>query len=146
MTDLSSALPGTWIIKGTTFPMWTSGKRLSPAITYTLKQSNPLKFFDLVTYTNKNKIKEIKGIDHFREGQFVWRGNGILKLLKSKWEVIFINDDLLIIQFQSSLVTPSGLDILTRKEHPDFDVKKYVENNLPGLNLTEEMLESVEWL
>ena len=46
---------------------------------------------DLVTYQNldSNEIKSVRGVDTSkRDGSYVWRGKGMLKVASSRWEVL----------------------------------------------------------
>ncbi|MFF0675692.1 hypothetical protein ACFYSI_07225 [Staphylococcus xylosus] len=109
-------LPGTWHIMASTFKMWTSGKKTSPSITYSIIQSHPLRIHDEVTYQTQNKSKSIVGYDTLDIDQFNWRGKGILKLFSSKWDIIYIDNEVLIINFSATLPTPSGMDIFLRNK------------------------------
>lgn len=123
MTDLTKKLPGKWQIKATNFPIWLSGKRHQPTITYGLIEKRPLSFTDLVEYrTSKGKVKSIVGVDTVLETDIEWRGNGLLNLLRSRWEIVHLDDNVLIIRFEKSLLTPAGVDILVREctEKMDF--------------------------
>lgn len=48
MIERYSKLEGTWEIKATTFPMWLSGKRKHPRITYKLTNKTRVEFLDIV--------------------------------------------------------------------------------------------------
>ena len=127
MNAYENKLEGTWTIIATNFPMWTTGKRTNPQITYKKIRQSPLKFKDTVCYKQKTQIKRIIGIDTFEEGIFSWRGSGFLKLLKSKWFILYIDEQLLVIQFEKSMVTPAGVDILLRSGSNQLIDKTFIE-------------------
>ncbi|MGX7417293.1 hypothetical protein ACWOFR_00675 [Carnobacterium gallinarum] len=147
MNHLSNELPGRWLIKATNFPMWLSGKRQQPSITYGLIQTNPLVLSDLVEYqSNSGTVKSIKGIDKVHQDGFKWRGNGILKVLSSQWRISGMDGDILVIRFKASALTPAGIDILVRDGVQIPDIQQKIANNLTKFNLNEADFQSLIWL
>lgn len=114
---LREVLPGTWRIHATDFPMWLGGKRSRPTITYTPLPGPGLVLRDEVAYlTRSGKTRRVLGTDGYRQGGFVWRGNGPLRVLASRWRVAWTSEDgeVVVITFDRSLVTPAGTDVLGR--------------------------------
>ena len=99
MVDWYTQLDGTWEIKGTNFPMWLTDKRKNPRITYKRTEKNAVELLDLVEYEANSKTKQIRGMDRLVGGQFIWRGIGIMKILSSRWQVVTIKGDVLVIRF-----------------------------------------------
>lgn len=145
MKELGKQLSGTWLIKGTTFPLWLSNKRDMPRITYRVLEKEPVKLLDLVEYEKKGQTKQIKGVDYQEEKGFLWRGNGLLKVLKSRWEVVSIKGDVLVIRFAPSLVTPAGVDILVREGVVVSDLAKRVVQHFDVFGLTAEEIRQIQW-
>ncbi|MHC5227745.1 hypothetical protein ACYSNW_05630 [Enterococcus sp. LJL99] len=145
MADYENGLEGTWHIIATTFPMWTSGNRIHPQITYEKMKSSPLTFKDTVCYKQKNRLKTIIGIDTLEENEFIWRGAGLLKLLKSKWTVIYIDEQVLIIKFAKSLVTPAGVDILINENTNVTINQTYIQEKYQAY-LSKELFAELTWL
>ncbi|MFV0560571.1 MAG: hypothetical protein ACK5NA_07635 [Enterococcus sp.] len=139
-------LVGTWFIKGTNFPMWLTNQRQVPPITYQWIGENPIQVSDLVEYETRGKTKRIKGIDTLNEGQFVWRGKGIVNVLSSRWCIVGIKDDILVIRFEKSLVTPAGVDVLLREGADDSQLKQHIFENYGQFGLTKDELLSLMWL
>ncbi|MCE7782022.1 hypothetical protein [Staphylococcus xylosus] len=139
-------LPGTWHIIASTFKMWTSGKKTNPSITYSIIQSHPLRIHDEVTYQTQNKSKSIVGYDTLDIDQFNWRGKGILKLFSSKWDIIYIDDEVLIINFSATLATPSGMDILLRNKQNADSYKSKILNHPEKFNLNTKTIQKFKWL
>lgn len=139
-------LPGTWHIIASTFKMWTSGKKTNPSITYSIIQSYPLRIHDEVTYQTRNKSKSIVGYDTLDNNQFNWRGKGILKLFSSKWDIIYIDDEVLIINFSATLATPSGMDILLRNKQNADSYKRQILNHPEKFNLNTKTIQKFKWL
>lgn len=145
MTDWHTQLDGTWEIKGTTFPMWLSGKRKNPRITYKRTEKNAVELLDLVEYQANGKTKQIKGIDRLGSNGFIWRGLGILKILSSHWQVITIKGDVLVIRFEKSLVTPAGVDVLVKKGAVIPNLRERVAEHYESFGLTAEEKDTLQW-
>ena len=74
---------------------------------------------DEVKYHEKGHLKTITGYDYQDEhdsSAFVWRGKGLLSLLRSKWKVVLQDPDgqWAVIWFSKTLFTPEGVDIISR--------------------------------
>ncbi|MDW5471785.1 hypothetical protein [Staphylococcus equorum] len=139
-------LPGTWYIIGSTFSMWTKGKKYNPSITYSVFKNNPLTFIDQVQYEKNYKVKSIVGYDKLTSDQFTWRGKGLLKVFTSKWEVLYLDSELLIIQFTSTLVTPSGMDILVGDKQSISYYKKRIIDFPNSFNINTVKMDNMHWL
>lgn len=83
-------------------------------------------------------MKRIRGLDCLKKGRFIWRGLGLLKILSGQWEVVTIKYDILIIRFEKSLLTPSGIDILVRKGRDISNFQDEVEHIYENLGLRAE--------
>ncbi|MFD1901973.1 hypothetical protein GQR36_21740 [Enterococcus termitis] len=80
-------------------------KRLAPMIAYEYLSDTPLTFLDIVSYKNRQgKTKTIVGIDTWREEAFVWRGKGLLRILKSNWSILALTKTILVIRFEPTLL------------------------------------------
>ena len=125
-SSILAKLLGTWHIQFTNFPMWLSGEKLRPTFTYAAASSSDT-LVDIVTYEQRNRIRTIRGKDrHLGGRRFRWRGDGLLCLLTSDWEVAFMSPeaDWAIIRFEKSLLSPAGHDIVTRQEGISDDLEK----------------------
>ena len=145
MTEWLPQLEGTWEIKGTTFPMWLSNKRKNPRITYKKTEKNAVELLDLVEHEAKGKTKQIKGIDRLAGEQFIWRGIGVLKVLSSRWQVVTIKGDVLVIRFEKSLLTPAGVDVLIRKGTNVPNLRKRVLIHYESFGLTLKESNELQW-
>ena len=145
MTEWLPQLEGTWEIKGTTFPMWLSNKRKNPRITYKKTEKNAVELLDLVEYEAKGKTKQIKGMDRLAGEQFIWRGIGVLKVLSSRWQVVTIKGDVLVIRFEKSLVTPAGVDVLIRKGTTVPNLRERVLTHYESFGLTLKESNELQW-
>lgn len=100
------------------------------SITYTPLPDSPqgtVKFNDFVEYypasaKTGSKPSTVAGTDHtLAVGRFKWRGNGLLFIASSKWQVLGCNTSeaeggypWAATFFEKTLFTPAGLDILAR--------------------------------
>lgn len=109
---------GEWQVIGTTFPMWKKGDKLHPRFRYTPLEKGLWK--DEVLYENKKgRTKTIRGKDRLMGEhplRFKWRGDGLLVIAVSKWQIDFISEDgnLAFITFEKTIFTPAGADVISR--------------------------------
>ncbi len=117
-----SDLEGKWYIHYSDFPMWLKGDKLYPTFNYKVgKRDGNAGLHDEVVYEKKGRQKRIVGFDTPTDPgntTFVWRGNGLLSLLKSKWEILHLDAEQqwAIIHFQKTLFTPEGYDVISREK------------------------------
>lgn len=142
--DLTS-MEGKWYIHQSNFPMWLKGDKKSPTLNYRVKTTKEdTVLIDRVEYFKKNKLKDIKGISTPQNKEntaFEWRGNGILCLLRSKWNIVHMDEenDWALIYFEKTLFTPKGYDVLSRNPTLSDDVKSIIKETLIKLGVTEEL-------
>ena len=130
---------GKWYINMSTFPMWLIGDKKNPTFNYTIETKDSMGVLHGdVQYFKDGKLKHIKGIDQptneFNTA-FLWRGEGVLKLFKSKWELIAYNENeqWAIMHFQKTFFTPEGYDVFSRNKQLDNDAMQHVEIKLSEL-------------
>lgn len=118
-TSLQS-LEGRWYIHLTDFPMWLKGDRVNPTFNYTVQERNGIfGLLDEVMFVKNGKNKAIRGFDtpiNKENSKFEWRGNGWMKILKSRWEILYTTQEWAIIYFEKTLFTPKGYDVIARNE------------------------------
>lgn len=114
-------LRGEWYIVMSNFPMWLKGDKLCPRFNYDIEvRNNIIGLKDEVSYIQHNRFKTINGFDkplNSANTEFEWRGEGLLKLISSKWSVRnfdMVKKAWMIIEFKSTLFTPAGIDIISR--------------------------------
>lgn len=149
-------LEGTWYIKQTTFPMWLNEKKLAPSLNYT-KQVN--KYGDVILHDKVKYIEKIKGKDKSIEGfdypdltndnAFIWRGNGILSMLESKWQVVIFNDDEIgnewaVIWFAKTLFTPEGVDIISKNLIVSELFLEKIKENMKEYSILEPFVDKLQ--
>lgn len=147
-TDLARLLPGSWTVAATNFPMWLSGKRVDPVLRWELLSERPLRFRDTVRFsTDGGDARTIVGVDRARNGLFTWRGRGMLKLFGSHWSVTGVNESqtVLAIQYDRTIATPAGIDIVVRAEAAEPEVRSIVAANTRRFGLSPEAFASLYW-
>lgn len=110
-------LLGTWHVHYSNFPMWLKGNKTQPKFIYSNYDSANRRFDDTVEYLQNGNSKTIKGKDAVLDEhntKFLWRGNGLLFFVTSKWEIIEVENDLALIYFKKTLFTPEGYDVISR--------------------------------
>lgn len=113
---------GKWYINMTNFPMWLKGDRTSPSLNYEPETRNGITGLkDKVIFTKGGKETSIEGFDkpiNDTGARYSWRGNGLLWLLESKWQVLYFDREkqLMITHFDKTIFTPSGMDVISRKK------------------------------
>ncbi len=138
------ALEGTWFIHFTNFPMWLKGDKTQPTFNYTIqKRGDTEGLKDVVEYLKKGKKRRIVGFDkpqNTSNTQFVWRGKGLLFLLKSEWQLLYIDPThtWAVIGFTKTLFTPAGYDVISKNKEINADFEQIVVNKLKELYLFNE--------
>jgi hypothetical protein len=139
------ALQGTWYIHYSDFPMWLKGDKQYPTFTYTIqRRKGVVGLKDEVRYLKNNKAKSINGFDRPVENHprsFVWRGDGFLVLLKSKWDILYLDPAVgwAIIHFEKTLFTPEGYDVMARSAQLTEKMEQEIQEKLSELKLGPRM-------
>ncbi|MGB0863768.1 MAG: hypothetical protein ACPGXZ_12675, partial [Saprospiraceae bacterium] len=123
----------------TNFPMWLKGNRIDPTFNYTIQKMNGITGLkDEVLFIKNGKEKAITGFDTpLNEGntKFEWRGNGWMKILKSRWEILFLTEKWGIIFFEKTLFTPKGYDVIARNENLSEELLTEINAKLKALKI-----------
>lgn len=138
-------LQGTWYIHFSNFPMWLKGDKTNPTFNYTIEKQGGIEGLkDEVIYLKKGKQKSIVGFDkstNTTNTQFIWRGRGFLSLLKSRWQVLYVDptNTWAVISFEKTLFTPSGYDVISKNKQISSDFGEIVKGKLTELNIFETL-------
>lgn len=146
---LEQTLPGSWFVVATNFPMWLTGRRLSPTFDYAPLGTAPLRLADTVGYlTRAGKPKRIVGTDVLRAGTFIWRGRGVLRLFASRWTVTALAADgsFAVIRFSRTIATPAGTDIIVRDLAALERVRELVSADPEAYGIPISEFEGLTWL
>ena len=141
LTDLE----GTWYINQSNFPMWLRGDKTLPTFNYTVAhRKSDIFLLDKVAYLGNGKQKAIHGIDrplNNNNSEFVWRGKGILRLLKSEWKILHLDtvNQWAIIYFEKTLFTPKGYDVISRNTMLSAVIEQDIKNKLHVLGVKQKL-------
>lgn len=124
-------LQGTWHLIYSNFSMWKDDSISDVTFNYTPEEKDgKAVMLDEVKYLKDGKEKTVTGYDYPEDdSKFTWRGKGLLAMLSSNWQVEWFNHDqsCVIISFEKTLVTPAGIDILTRGKQPADEIIKQAQ-------------------
>lgn len=136
---------GKWHIILSNFPMWLKGDKINPTFNYKIaERSGVIGLTDEVKYTQNDRIKTINGFDkplNSENTSFEWRGNGLLSLLSSKWQVLYLDntENWAIIYFEKTLFTPKGYDVICREKQPNSLIMRKIEETIRVLKIEEKL-------
>lgn len=141
-------LEGKWYINMTNFPMWIKGDKTNPTFNYTISNCGKIVGLrDEVQYLKNGKTKNIVGFDkpeNDKKSKFIWRGKGVLRLLKSEWEIIYFDSEkeIIVLKFEKTLFTPAGYDVISRKPNLlESDIEYFKTFELLKVNSPLDVLE-----
>jgi hypothetical protein len=141
--DPLAKLEGRWYLTMTNFPMWLKGDKLNPMYHYTPGTRSGVRGYDdVVSYDKKGKERAYVGFDkplNTDATQFIWRGNGLLFFLTSKWEVLYHTDQFVILHFGKTLFTGGGYDVISREKALDPATLNTVQSKLQELGINEQL-------
>ena len=147
--DPAQLLPGTWRINATNFAMWLAGDRLEPRFTFEILGTQPLTLAENVIYTTaEGEEKHILGTDKWSNGEFTWRGKGLLAWGKSRWSVIGMSTDatVVVLRFQRGRSARGDIDIIVRDGVTRPELRTFIAHNAEKFGLTAEDFASLTWL
>jgi hypothetical protein len=139
-----SDLEGRWYIVQSNFPMWLKGDKTSPSLNYTVeRRGTTTGLRDEVLSWKRGKEQSILGFDTPLDStntRFVWRGNGLLRLLQSAWEIVYMDaaNEWAIIHFEKTMFTPEGYDVIARSKQLSAHSLELIRAKLSeiGINTT----------
>ena len=145
---LADLLPGTWVIAATNLPVWLTGERAEPRLTYELVSREPLVLSHGVSFISAEEDPQPEvWQDTFRDEQFVRRGKGLQRIVPSRWEVSGWGADgaVLALRYFAALRAPSGLDIVVRDSARVPEIRALVARSTEAFGLTPEEFGSLSW-
>lgn len=145
---MTTHLSGIWYLRQSTFPMWHKEGVSNVTFNYTLiEKDGKAVLKDEVKYKKRDKDKSIAGFDKEdgANGSYIWRGKGILALVKTSWKVKWMSrsGNCMVISFEKTFATPAGVDILTRGLASDDEIKEalaMISSNQLLINVKEAFL------
>ena len=145
---LADLLPGRWEILATNFPVWLLTAHLNPSVEYELVREDPLVLASVIRFeTEDGEEKEVHGRSHWTGEDFIRRGTGIRRLVKSRWSVGGVSEagHVVTIRTEKSLVFPDGVTLIVREDVDTDHLRAHVANNSTRFGLTAEDFASLGW-
>ncbi len=141
--DSLKKLEGTWFINMTNFKMWLTGKKTNATFNYWIEtRSGVVGLKDHVIYTQQKKTKAYKGFDkplNENGTNFVWKGDGLLFFIKTKWQIIYQNNQYAIVHYDKTFATKAGCDVISRQKNLDEVTINSIKVKLKELGIAEEL-------
>ena len=113
---------GTWHILVTNYGFWK--KRRDPTVSYdelptddgVRRWKDTLRFSSRGFFGGNEKEGLLRGVDReLSPGRFLWRGEGLLRIIESPWWVLMQDDDWAVTYFgRSNVGTAPGMDLYAR--------------------------------
>lgn len=138
-------IEGKWYIHYTNFPMWLNGDKKEPFFRYAIdKRGGKVGLKDTVGYYKNTQLKTIKGFDFPRNPEntmYKWRGSGWLFLVNSLWRIDHFakSGQWMLIAFEKTFFTPSGYDVVSKKQQLSMVMQEEIEQVLTENNLQEKL-------
>ena len=135
-------MEGKWFIHLSDFPFWLKGDKLHPTLNYAVvKKGKHIGLSDKVLYMKDGKEKSIMGFDKVVNSdttEFVWRGKGLLGVLRSRWRILHFDFEgrWAILSFEKTLFTPSGFDVISKDRVLSAEVMGSILQKLEELGIT----------
>ena len=127
----------------TDFKMWLTGKKTNATFNYWIEtRKGIVGLKDHVVYTQRKKTRKYKGFDkplNTNATSFVWHGDGLLFFIKTKWQIIYQNDNYAIVHYDKTFATAAGCDVISRQKKLDEATIASVKTKLKELGVTSEL-------
>lgn len=141
--DSLKKIEGTWYINMTNFKMWLTGKKKNATFNYWIEtKSGVVGLKDHVIYTQRKKTKTYKGFDtplNENATSFIWKGSGLLFFIKTKWQIIYQNDNYAVVHYDKTFATSAGYDVISRQKNLNEDTIKGIKVKLKELGIAGEL-------
>ena len=135
-------MEGTWYVNRSSFSLWLKGDKSNPVFHYELVvcQDEKTGLIYRLSYQKDGRLHSMNGFDELDDAErkeFTWRGEGLTRFFKNKWEVIYIdeNKDWAIIHFKKTFFTPEGYDIVSRYKNLNARMRTVISQAQKRLQL-----------
>jgi hypothetical protein len=146
---LAELLPGRWEILATNFPVWLLTAHINPSVEYEVLGDDPLTLGSVLRFeTEDGEEKAIVGRSRWTGDQFIRRGTGLHRLVKTYWSVGGVSEagHVVTIRTEKSLVFPEGVTLIVREDVDTELLRAHVANNSTRFGLTAEDFASLGWM
>src|SRR3712207_1270269 len=146
---LAELLPGRWGILATNFPVWLLTAHLNPSVEYEVLREDPLVLASVIRFeTEDGEEKAVHGRSRWTGEDFIRRGTGVRRLVKSRWSVGGVSEagHVVTIRTEKSMVFPDGVTLIVREDVDTEQLRAHVANNSARFGLTAEDFASLGWM
>ncbi|WP_207457465.1 hypothetical protein [Desertivibrio insolitus] len=116
---IAEVLPGTWRLCATDYARWLQGERREATFEWELVSADPVVLDGRGTHIGEDgKRVDARATLAWREDRFVWRGRGVLALVRGTVEVTGVSagGDVAVLRFDRTLLGPEVLLVLARAD------------------------------
>jgi hypothetical protein len=145
---LVSTLTGTWRIGASNIPVWLTGQRSAPTVSYEPVDGRPLHLNHCVSFTVSDGRRERRSsVAAWHRDGFVSRGKRLQKVFPSKWSVSGASEDeaICVTRFLRTRTMPAGITVLVRAGHLLPDLRGVVGREHEKLGLSPEEFARLTW-
>lgn len=125
--NLLLKMEGRWYLQYTGSPLWHKKEIHTITFNYKVKHhGEELVLLDRVEYIRANKMRFRLGVDFPVDGiarTFQWKGRGINRTFRKHFEVVLITMEYMVLFFESTLTSPTSLDVVTRSRTMSENLK-----------------------
>ena len=146
---LAGLLPGRWEILATNFPVWLLSAHINPSVEYEVVREHPLVLASVIRYeTEDGEEKAVHGRSRWTGEDFVRRGRGFRRLVKSRWSIGGVSEagHVVTIRTEKSMLFPEGVTLIVREDVDTELLRAHVANNSTRFGLTAEDFASLGWM
>ena len=146
---LAELLPGRWEILATNFPVWLLTAHINPSVEYELLNDDPLTLGSVIRFeTEDGEEKAISGRSRWTGEDFIRRGTGLRRAMKSRWSVAGVSEagHVVTIRTEKSMALPEGVTLIVREGIDTELLRAHVANNSARFGLTAEDFASLGWM
>lgn len=148
-TAIAQLLVGSWVMRASNIPLWLSGERRSPFLSFAVATTHPLVLSEELSWTTADGERSQKlSIDHWDGTGFARRGQGLRMFDRSRWSLVGVNPErnILILRLISRKPARTGLELFVREGAAANDARSVVANSTARFGLTVEDFASLAWL
>jgi hypothetical protein len=146
---LAELLPGRWEILATNFPVWLLTAHINPSVEYEVLAEDPLVLGSVIRFeTEDGEEKAIYGRSRWTGEDFIRRGTGLRRLVKSRWSVGGVSEagHVVTIRTEKSMIFPDGVTLIVRDDVDTEQLRAHVANNSTRFGLSAEDFASLGWI
>lgn len=145
---LLKLIEGRWYLQYSGSPMWSKLDISTVTFNYKLlHRGEKLALEDKVEYMKGGKMRFRLGYDYHYEDipmTFKWKGIGVNRFFRNRFEISILTEDYMVLFFEKTITSPTGIDILTRRKEISPEYEKQIFSEIEKNQTVNQYLEKVE--